>query len=179
MAYEKTNWTTTTPITVQNLNKIEEGIHDISVNGSGGDTLPIGAIVEYDGDTVPEGYEECEIIYDNYIDGTIVPTNEYLNGKRIFSYRFQFSQALTANTEYTFDLPFANEVDFAWVDLSNSYIDNSKDVSDFNVHCFGSTSGFQFRVSVYSKSKIVILADDTWGSNWTYTVMVKFTKKGE
>ena len=30
------------------------------------DTLPIGAIVEYDGDTVPEGYEEYEnVLYDN------------------------------------------------------------------------------------------------------------------
>ena len=33
---------------------------DLYINGehfSGGDTLPIGAIVDYDGDTVPEGYE--------------------------------------------------------------------------------------------------------------------------
>lgn len=27
---------------------------------SGGDTLPVGTIVEYDGDTVPDGYEEVE-----------------------------------------------------------------------------------------------------------------------
>lgn len=35
MAYEKTNWTETTPITTTNLNKIEEGIYQAHENDTG------------------------------------------------------------------------------------------------------------------------------------------------
>lgn len=37
-----------------------EGEGDIEIEGGSGDTLPINAIFEYEGDTVPEGYEEVE-----------------------------------------------------------------------------------------------------------------------
>ena len=54
MAYEKTNWTGETPITPSNLNKMEEGIVEASKTGG----ILEGTIVAYDGDTIPEGYEE-------------------------------------------------------------------------------------------------------------------------
>lgn len=113
----------------------------------------------------------------NYIDNELVPTNEYLNGKRIYAYRFQFSQALTKSTEYTFDLPFADEIDFAWIDLSNSFMDNHLGTTNYNVWCLGTTSGYGFRLGIPAKNKISITPDDTWGVNWTYTIMVKCTLK--
>ena len=42
--------------------------------GGGGDTLPYGAIVDYDGNSVPSGYEE--------VDDFTYSTNEYYTGKR-------------------------------------------------------------------------------------------------
>ena len=36
---------------------LQEAIKNVVGDTKGGDTLPIGAIVDYDGDTIPEGYE--------------------------------------------------------------------------------------------------------------------------
>lgn len=57
MAYEKTTWVDgETPISAENLNKMEEGIVEASQTGG----ILEGTIVDYDGETVPEGYEEVE-----------------------------------------------------------------------------------------------------------------------
>ena len=55
MAYEKTTWVDgETEIDAQKLNKMEEGIVEASQTGG----ILTGSIVAYDGDTIPEGYEE-------------------------------------------------------------------------------------------------------------------------
>jgi hypothetical protein len=57
MAYEKTNWVNgETPISAENLNKMEEGIEEAGKTGG----ILEGSIVAYDGDTIPEGYEEVD-----------------------------------------------------------------------------------------------------------------------
>ena len=40
-------------------NDLQEAIKNV-IGDVGGDTLPIGAIVDFDGDTIPEGYEEVD-----------------------------------------------------------------------------------------------------------------------
>ena len=65
MAYEKTNWVNgETPISAENLNKMEEGIEEAGKTGG----ILEGSIVAYDGDTIPEGYEEVENPSDNELD---------------------------------------------------------------------------------------------------------------
>lgn len=57
MAYEKTTWVDgETEIDAQKLNKMEEGIVEASQTGG----ILTGSIVAYDGDTIPEGYEEVD-----------------------------------------------------------------------------------------------------------------------
>lgn len=57
MAYKKTTWVDgETEIDAQKLNKMEEGIVEASQTGG----ILTGSIVAYDGDTIPEGYEEVE-----------------------------------------------------------------------------------------------------------------------
>lgn len=58
--YQKTEWINDeTPVTAENMNNIEYGLEYISENGVGrGDSLPVGSIVEFDGDVIPDGYEE-------------------------------------------------------------------------------------------------------------------------
>ena len=41
-------------------NDLQEAIRNVFGDTKGGDTLPIGAIVDYDGTTVPDGYEEVD-----------------------------------------------------------------------------------------------------------------------
>lgn len=81
MAYEKTTWVDgETEIDAQKLNKMEEGIVEASQTGG----ILTGTIVAYDGDTIPEGYEEVDnpntystqetfIGYDIEADGTKKP----------------------------------------------------------------------------------------------------------
>lgn len=54
----------------------------VDENASGGDTLPIGAITEFDGDIIPEGYEEVSEMsgsnsngsWVKFADGTMICT---------------------------------------------------------------------------------------------------------
>ena len=115
----------------------------------------------------------------DYIDNQIVPTNEYLNGKRVYAYRYSFSQALTKGVEVTFNLPFANEIDYAWVDFSNCYFDNKKSTATPNIWCMGTKVGYGFIIGISGLKSLYIVPDDNWNNTWTYHVLVKFTKKGE
>lgn len=115
----------------------------------------------------------------NYIDNQVIPTNEFLDGKRVYAYRYFFSQALTKGVEVTFNLPFASEIDYAWVDTSNCYMDNSKKTSRYNVWCMGTTAGYGFIIGILELNKLYIVPDDNWNNAWTYHILVKFTKKGE
>ena len=57
MAYEKTTWVDgETEIDAQKLNKMEQGIEEAGQTGG----ILTGSIVAYDGDTIPEGYEEVD-----------------------------------------------------------------------------------------------------------------------
>ena len=65
MNYTKTVWKdlpdTSTPITADKLNNIEDGVEYLFEHGvSGGDTLPIGIILPFSDDTIPEGYMLCD-----------------------------------------------------------------------------------------------------------------------
>ena len=65
MEYTKTNWRdlpdTTTPITADRLNNMENGIEYLFEHGvGGGDTLPIGIILPFSDDNIPEGYMLCD-----------------------------------------------------------------------------------------------------------------------
>lgn len=115
----------------------------------------------------------------NYIDNQVVPTNEYLNGKRVYAYRYSFSQALTKDTEVIFDLPFASEIDYAWVDFSNCYFDNKKNTTTPNIWCMGTKVGHGFIIGISNLSNLYIMPDDNWNNTWTYHILIKFTKKGE
>ena len=57
MAYQKTNWIDNeTPINANNLNKMEQGIEDAAKTGG----ILAGTVVGWNGEGIPEGYEEVE-----------------------------------------------------------------------------------------------------------------------
>ena len=54
-----------------------------NVGGGGGDSLPTGSVIEYEGDTIPEGYEEVGSENDYSTEETF--TGKYwINGKKIY-----------------------------------------------------------------------------------------------
>ena len=101
------------------------------------DTLPINAVVEYDGSTVPDGYELVENIIS---DGSAVKTGRYIDGKEEYVKRFYWSSVpdtstsskslgfalssvtitnvegiITSNSANVFPIPFGN------IDGGNTY----------------------------------------------------------
>lgn len=103
MAYEKTTWVDgETEIDAQKLNKMEEGIVEASQTGG----ILTGSIVAYDGDTIPEGYEEVssdgilqltDIITSSNMAGNIQSIIK--NGKIVVLDMVQiWMNSLTANT---------------------------------------------------------------------------------
>lgn len=90
-SYTKTNWkdypSTETPITASNLNKIEDAIDYLFVNGTGGggESLPVGSEIEFDGSAsnIPAGWEKSEDDYNVYsTDEKQIGT--WIDGKPIY-----------------------------------------------------------------------------------------------
>ena len=89
--YEKQLWKdypdTTTPITADRLNHMEDGISEAAKSG-GGDTIPVGSEFDYDGTTVPEGFEQVS-------DPTSYSSDEIVIGtwfrKKLYRKSFRFN----------------------------------------------------------------------------------------
>lgn len=93
MAYEKTNWVNgETPISAENLNKMEEGIVEASQTGG----ILTGSIVGYDGDTIPEGYEEVD--NPNVYSTEEKVIGEWIDGKPLYRKVIELASELTINT---------------------------------------------------------------------------------
>ena len=153
-------------------------LKDIYVKAS--DTLPVGSVVDYDGEDIPAGWEQIEddsLKAVNMKIGESFETNEYLDGKKVYGYIFKFQHAFTKDEQYTIELPFASEMDKAWVDSSICFMDNSKTSETYNVWNLGYVSGSYFMVGILSRNRLAITPNDSWGDSWTYTIMVKYTKK--
>lgn len=78
MAYEKTNWIENeTPISAKNLNKIEQGIEDAGKTGG----ILTGSVIGYNGNDIPEGYEEVKMGYS--LEETLTGET-WIDGKPIY-----------------------------------------------------------------------------------------------
>ena len=78
MAYEKTNWVDNqTPLSAENLNKMEDGIVEASKTGG----MLTGSVIGYNGDEIPEGYEEVK---KGYSIEEILTGETWIDGKPIY-----------------------------------------------------------------------------------------------
>ena len=88
-------------------------------NLESGDALPIGTIVDYDGDTVPDGYEE---ISDYSTDEIKIGT--WIDGKPIYRkvVEYRFGEKDTENVmAYIPDLKRFIKIEGYWVDANTIY----------------------------------------------------------
>lgn len=113
-------------------------INNLSTGGVNvsGDTLPIGAIVNYDGDTVPEGYEKVADSL-NVFSTAEQRVGTWIDGKPLYQKTIDFGYMAATNVFKQVPHNVAN-VEKIWVDRSNSYfVDpsmNYYDVSDYDWH---------------------------------------------
>ena len=77
--------------------------------GDGVDTLPIGSIVEYDGDTVPDGYEEIDNSLNIITDGDAIKAGYKIDGKDVWVKRCTLGK-LPNKTEIIYDVGITSSV---------------------------------------------------------------------
>lgn len=147
------------------------------IDAMGGDSLPIGAIFDYDGNTVPSGYEEVQ-------DDNVFSSEETVIGtwfdKPLYRRVFQTSEALVADTILTITTGLS-DIDLMWIDTGNCFMYmNTIGGMKRNVYTipFHYTPQFQndYITVQVSASDIQILAHDKWSSNWTKVITVNYTK---
>ena len=106
----------------------------------GGDTLPIGTIVKYDGDTVPEGYEE---VTQGIVTGQEYETGRIIDGKKEYGKRVDcgyinsgnntIAHGITGITELSgFDAKFKNETNGTIFNIPRAF---PTEPEKYNVDC--------------------------------------------
>jgi len=129
----------------------------------------------YNLNKLQDNIEESQKV--NMLTNQSFPTNEYLDGKRIYGYIMKFNVDFIANTQVTFDLPFADEIERAWIDLSNSHLSNELMTETYNTRPLNGRPGNFFEAAIITKNKLSIVPDSDWSANWTFRVAIKYTKK--
>lgn len=90
MAYEKTNWTNTTPINTANLNKIEDGIYNTNIETITNEhgtaiKFPDGTMIQYGKYTTTEiagntGFLNTVVLPCLFIDTNYIPSCQKMSG---------------------------------------------------------------------------------------------------
>ena len=114
MEYTKTVWKdlpdTSTPITADKLNNIEDGVEYLFENGTGGggDNLPVGTEVDFDGTSqdIPTGWESVTNP-DSYSTSEVKTNMTWIDGKPIYRKVVQIN-GLPNNTETTYQTGIIN-----------------------------------------------------------------------
>lgn len=144
--------------------KAFNGAYSQPVSGDVNDTLPVGSIIKFDGDYIPEGYEEVDYPEHTYsTDETIVGT--WTNGKPLYRKSY-IIQGITA-TSYTFSLASLN-MDMCFFDFTHSIFKQSAYSLPFGV--YGSNTDYN-RVYFQNNNTIVF----QFGSVYTMSKDLYFT----
>lgn len=131
-----------------------------------GDTLPVGTIIEYDGDEVPYGYEEVS-------DSNEYSTQEQrigtYNGKPL--YRRIITGTSTKTTERTDIKNIEKIVNYYGICrvAGQSYAENGYRPFPY----VANSGGSQFVLNSYNNNRITF--SSYWDSNW-YEITIEYTK---
>ena len=142
-----------------------------------GDTLPIGSIVDYDGDTPPENWVEVEEEKKEIITGQECATNEYIDGKRVYEKNMKIVASMNNEKKsYAHGITGATRI---WIDLSNSYwICPSSDNRCLPLQQVYYTSvNSTDKVGVYVEGGyFYIISNGGWGETWEIVVRFRYIK---
>lgn len=135
----------------------------------GGDALPINSIFEYDGDTVPEGYEQ---VLDYSTTEQRIGT--WIDGKPLYRKVIQH-MGLTANSVISIGSIENSNI----LRIKEAYLDTTNDAGlSYPLNMIGYAGNLTDKVYVYAeKGTIKAFANGSWGSNaWRVNVIVEYTK---
>jgi hypothetical protein len=107
---------------------------------------------------------------------TEIATNEYVDGKRVYTKQIEFTDVLNAGQSITksLNLPEASRI---WIDTANSYFINLSGGRTVPIPCTCYEGNFNDRVGIQiSWGAIVLYADTGWNENWTKVIRLKYIK---
>lgn len=116
----------------------------------------------------------------NYIDGEVIATNDYINGKRVYSKRLVTNAAI--NTANNFIVSIQHKIsnyDEMWIDISNSHMYANKKTDNYIclpvvATAYATNSTDEISATIVGND-ILIISNASWGTNWTKVVTIKFT----
>lgn len=169
-----------------NLNKLQQNVEDVTgdlsdletsdrdnlveaineAKRSGGDAVPIHSIFDYDGDTVPTGYEEVEETED-YSTSETKTGKKWIDGRPI--YRKVIATNLSVTNGTYINLSSLNINEILEVKSINKKVNNDFTFYD---NFFDSSSE---KITLHYRNDII----EFWtgsGANYTSTVWIEYTK---
>lgn len=138
------------------------------------DELPIGVEIDYDGDKVPEGWEEID-------DPNNYSTEEQVIGEWMGKplYRKTITTTKSFGIEAQLEIAHgAQNVDKIWLDTSNSYIFQTTSKTCLPIISTSYWGDFAKGLSAMVYANIVILytSEGSWGSDWEKVFTICYTK---
>lgn len=138
------------------------------------DTLPIGTIVDYDGDEVPDGWEEVDET-DDYSTEETLTGKHWIDGKPIYRKVFEYTNLPAGGTrEIEANISnIGNVIGMEGIGEFSGYFRPINTVSCNNVN---EQVSFWY---VKSTNKIIIKAGINTGANYCYTklhIIMEYTK---
>ena len=115
-------------------------------------------------------------IYDRYI----TPTNDFLGEKRIYRCRIVTYDSMNNSTLIIPTLIDPDNVEYAWIDPSNSYFISGAGTADMrslpiNANFYIDTTDACQISATYDKGNVHIMSNSGWGTGWMKVVTVRFT----
>ena len=120
--------------------------------------------------------ESNEKINTKIITDTEIATNEYINGKRVYTKQIEFTDVLNNESSITKD-PKISGASRIWVDTANSYFINLNGGRTVPVPVVGYEGNFSDRVGIQiSWGKVVLYSVTDWNESWTKVIRLKYIK---
>ena len=109
----------------------------------------------------------------DYIDNQEIPTNEFINGKRIYAKRIIVGSLSIGVKKVPHNIPFYED---AWIDLSNSYIIATSKLSyPLIVIMYESESNNEKIQVALDTNNVKVITNSGWGI-WSVKLVIKYTK---
>lgn len=132
------------------------------------DSLPVGSVIDFDGDEVPTGYEEVGNIITN---GEPVKTGRRIDDKDEYVVRIQKNKV--SGTDLIITLADASNINKIWIDYGNSYLVNG-DGSTMPVD-FYRNADIKCSCEILSNKNIRINSSTSMYANGTVYLEIHYT----
>lgn len=148
-------------------------------------TSEINALSAVQGKILDEKIAKCrEEMVAKIADRYIMPTNDFLGEKRIYRCRVVTFDSMNNTTLILPTLIDVNNVEYAWIDPSNSYFISAAGTPSMrslpiNANFYVDTTDACQISATYDSGNVHIMSNSGWGTGWMKAVTVRFTYKDD